>query len=161
MRQELSKMVARAVREAGDAAERLRALDAREKKALAAGTAAGVTSAAGTFGAAMMTGTTAAGVAISSLHGAACTSATLAALGGGSLAAGGLGMAGGAAVLGASCAVPAVLVASLVARGAFTSAGGKGKDVLPWIHNRIPGDGRSSRRLMPPSDPSQESSDKR
>jgi hypothetical protein len=42
----------------------------------------------------MMLGAASSGTAISSLAGAAATNATLAAIGGGSLAAGGLGMAG-------------------------------------------------------------------
>ena len=48
-------------------------------------------------------GTASTGTAISSLSGVAATNATLAWLGGGTLAAGGLGMAGGAIVLGAIC----------------------------------------------------------
>jgi hypothetical protein len=50
------------------------------------------------------------GTAISSLAGAAATNATLAWLGGGSLAAGGLGVAGGAWVLGGLIAGPALAV---------------------------------------------------
>ena len=50
------------------------------------------------------------GTAIASLSGAAATNATLAFFGGGSLAAGGLGMAGGMAVLGGLVAGPALAV---------------------------------------------------
>ncbi len=50
------------------------------------------------------------GAAISGLSGVAATNATLAALGGGTLAAGGGGMAAGAAVLGLTAAVPALLI---------------------------------------------------
>ena len=50
------------------------------------------------------------GATIASLHGAAATNATLAALGGGTLATGGGGMAAGAAVLGFTAVVPALLV---------------------------------------------------
>ena len=49
-------------------------------------------------------GTASTGTAISTLSGAAATKATLAWLGGGTLAAGGLGVAGGAVVLGVLCA---------------------------------------------------------
>lgn len=50
------------------------------------------------------------GTAISTLSGAAATNATLAFFGGGSLAAGGLGVAGGTAVLGGLVAGPALLM---------------------------------------------------
>ena len=56
-----------------------------------------------------------AGTAIATLSGAAATNATLAFFGGGSLAAGGLGMAGGTAVLGGLVAGPALMVMGLVA----------------------------------------------
>ena len=54
------------------------------------------------------------GTAIASLSGAAATNATLAFFGGGSLAAGGLGMAGGTAVLGGLVAGPALAVLGVV-----------------------------------------------
>ena len=74
-----------------------------EDKALTMGTAAGA--GAGLFGADLMLaaattfGTTAAGVSISSLSGAAATNAILAWLGGGTLAAGGAGVVGGEILL--------------------------------------------------------------
>jgi hypothetical protein len=55
-------------------------------------------------------GTAGTGAAIAGLNGVAATNATLAALGGGTLAAGGGGMAAGAAVLGLTAAVPTLLV---------------------------------------------------
>ena len=58
------------------------------------------------------------GTAIASLSGAAATNATLAFFGGGSLAAGGLGMAGGTAVLGGLVAGPALLVMGFVSGAA-------------------------------------------
>ena len=58
-------------------------------------------------------GTASTGTAIASLSGAAATNATLAWFGGGSLASGGLGMAGGTAVLGMAAVGPAALVAGL------------------------------------------------
>ena len=54
------------------------------------------------------------GTAIAGLSGAAATNATLAWLGGGSLAAGGLGIAGGTAVLGGIVAAPVLLVGGLM-----------------------------------------------
>ncbi|MFO7961538.1 MAG: hypothetical protein R6U94_11385 [Nitriliruptoraceae bacterium] len=75
-----------------------------------AGAAAGLITWAGvgTVGAAST------GTAISTLGGAAATNATLAWLGGGSLAAGGMGMAGGMAVLGGLVAAPVLAVGGLV-----------------------------------------------
>ncbi|WOP19531.1 hypothetical protein [Raineyella sp. LH-20] len=55
-------------------------------------------------------GTAGTDAAITGLSGAAATNATLAALGGGTLAAGGGGMAAGAAILGLTAAVPALLI---------------------------------------------------
>ena len=75
-----------------------------------AGTAGGALAALGAYGAAGALATASTGTAIASLSGAAATNATLAFFGGGSLAAGGLGMAGGSAVLGGIVAGPAVLV---------------------------------------------------
>lgn len=75
---------------------------------------AGVAGAAAGFavyGGVMALGAASTGTAISSLAGVAATNATLAALGGGSLATGGLGMAGGTAVLGAAVAGPVLAIA--------------------------------------------------
>lgn len=78
------------------------------------GTAAGVTGGAlaafGAYGAAMTCAHASTGIAISALHGAAASNATLAFFGGGSVAAGGLGMAGGTAVLGGLVAGPALAI---------------------------------------------------
>lgn len=65
----------------------------------------------GAFGGAGMLATASTGTAIGSLSGVAATNATLAWFGGGSLAAGGLGMAGGIAVLGGIVAGPVIAVA--------------------------------------------------
>ena len=82
---------------------------------ISAGAAQGVTAgAAGAFGAYGTVGLIASastGTAISSLSGAAATNATLAWLGGGSLASGGLGIAGGTWVLGGLVAGPALAIA--------------------------------------------------
>ena len=81
----------------------------------AAGTASGALAAFGAYGAAQALAFASTGTAISALSGAAATNATLAFFGGGSLAAGGLGMAGGTVVLGGLVAGPALLVMGLVA----------------------------------------------
>ena len=80
-----------------------------------AGTAGGALIAFGAYGAAQALAVASTGTAIASLSGVAATNATLAFFGGGSLAAGGLGMAGGTAVLGGLVAGPALLVMGLVA----------------------------------------------
>lgn len=66
------------------------------------------------YGGAMMFASASTGTAISSLAGAAATNATLAWFGGGSLAAGGFGMAGGMAVLGGIVAGPVLAVGGLM-----------------------------------------------
>lgn len=73
----------------------------------AAGAAAGFV----VYGGVMALGAASTGTAISSLAGVAATNATLAAIGGGSLATGGLGMAGGTAILGAAVAGPVLAIA--------------------------------------------------
>jgi len=80
----------------------------------AAGIAGGALTALGAYGAATTLATASTGTAIATLSGAAATNATLAFFGGGSLAAGGLGMAGGMAVLGGLVAGPALLVMGLI-----------------------------------------------
>lgn len=82
---------------------------------MTAGVAGGALTALGAYNAAMALGTASTGAAISTLSGAAATNATLAFFGGGSLAAGGLGMAGGTMVLGGLVAGPALLVMGLIA----------------------------------------------
>ncbi len=63
------------------------------------------------YGGVMALGAASTGTAISALSGVAATNATLAAIGGGSLATGGLGMAGGTAILGAAVAAPVLAIA--------------------------------------------------
>ena len=88
---------------------------------LASGAMAGALTAFGAYGAAGTLATASTGTAIASLSGAAATNATLAFFGGGSLAAGGLGIAGGTAVLGGLVAGPALAVLGFVV-GAKASA---------------------------------------
>lgn len=82
------------------------------------GVGAGALAAFGAYSATMTFAAASTGTAIASLSGVAATNATLAFLGGGSLAAGGLGMAGGMAVLGGLVAGPALAVMGFVALGA-------------------------------------------
>lgn len=81
---------------------------------LAAGVAGGGVAALGAYGEVSVLGVASTGTAISALSGAAATNATLAWLGGGSLAAGGLGVAGGMAVLGGVVLAPALLIGSFL-----------------------------------------------
>ena len=86
------------------------------------GAAAGGFAASGAATAVVMAlGTASTGVPIASLSGAAATNATLAALGGGSLAAGGGGMALGTTVLGAATLGVGLLIGGVI----FGIAGGK------------------------------------
>lgn len=78
---------------------------------------AGAATNAGVMGAATAFGTASTGAAITGLSGIAAENAMLAFLGGGSLAAGGGGMALGAAALNAVVIGPAVLVGGFVAKG--------------------------------------------
>jgi len=78
------------------------------------GVAGGALTAFGAWGAAQALATASTGTAISTLSGAAATNATLAFFGSGSLASGGLGMAGGAYVLGGLVIGPALAVMGLI-----------------------------------------------
>ena len=79
-----------------------------------AGAIGGALTALGAYSAASAFATASTGTAIATLSGAAATNATLAFFGGGSLAAGGLGMAGGMMVLGGLVAGPALMVMGLI-----------------------------------------------
>ena len=81
----------------------------------AAGAAAATGAAASfaVYGGVMTFAAASTGTPIATLSGAAAYNATMAAIGGGSLAAGGWGMAGGAMVLGAAAAAPILAVAGL------------------------------------------------
>lgn len=78
------------------------------------GTAGGFAAAGATTSAVMALGTASTGTAISSLSGVAATNATFAALGGGSIAAGGGGMALGTAVLGGATLGAGILVGGII-----------------------------------------------
>lgn len=78
------------------------------------GALGGALTAFGAYSAAMTFASASTGTAIATLSGAAATNATLAFFGGGSLAAGGLGIAGGTTVLGGLVAGPALAVMGFV-----------------------------------------------
>lgn len=78
--------------------------------ALGTGALLGIASNGGAWALASAVGTASTGTAIGSLSGAAAVNATLAWLGGGSLAAGGMGMAGGMAILGGITFAPVLAV---------------------------------------------------
>ena len=86
--------------------------------ALGAGALAGLA----TYGSVGLLGTASTGTAIGGLSGVAATNATLAWLGGGSLATGGFGMAGGTAVLGGIVAAPVLLMGGLLLAARATAA---------------------------------------
>ena len=97
------------IREIRDAAIHMKEVVGGAAGALGSGALAGL-AAYGSVGLASAS----TGTAIAGLSGAAATNATLAWLGGGSLAAGGLGIAGGTAVLGGIVAAPVLLVGGLM-----------------------------------------------
>jgi len=102
-------------------------------------TAAGAAFAAsqGTIGLVGLFGAASTGTAISSLSGAAAWNATLAALGGGSLAAGGGGMALGAAVLGGITVAPALLIGGFVLAGEGEKALTEAQDFIAQVDVEI------------------------
>lgn len=79
------------------------------------GLAGGAATAFGAYSAATTFASASTGAAISSLSGAAASNATLAFFGGGSIAAGGMGISGGTAVLGGLVAGPALMVMGFIA----------------------------------------------
>ena len=83
-------------------------------KGVLSGATGGALTAFGAYSAAATFATASTGTAIGTLSGAAASNATLAFFGGGSLATGGLGVAGGTAVLGGLVAGPALLVMGII-----------------------------------------------
>lgn len=104
-------------------------------KGLAAGALMGI----GASSLAASIGTASTGTAIATLSGAAATNATLAWLGGGSLAAGGFGIAGGTALLGGIGVAPMLLFTGMKAKSAaehkLTSATEYESNILAEISN--------------------------
>jgi hypothetical protein len=97
---------------------------------LGAGFGGGAALAFGAYNGTMLLATASTGTAISSLGGVAATNATLAWLGGGSLAAGGYGMAGGMMVLGGIIAGPALAIFGHI-------VGNKGEEALNKAKSNI------------------------
>lgn len=97
---------------------------------LGAGVSSGAALAFGAYNGTMMLATASTGTAISSLSGVAATNATLAWLGGGSIAAGGGGMALGSAVLGGVVAGPALAIFGHI-------MGNKGEEALNLAYANI------------------------
>lgn len=97
---------------------------------LGAGFGGGAALAFGAYNGTMLLATASTGTAISSLGGVAATNATLAWLGGGSLAAGGYGMVGGMMVLGGIVAGPALAIFGHV-------LGSKGEEALNNARSNI------------------------
>lgn len=97
------------------------------KTALAGGSAA-VAAAVGIPAAVAAHGVASTGIAISALHGVAAHNAVLAAIGGGSVATGGLGMTGGAIILGSTASVAAIAAAGVVASAVFSKKLTEAKD---------------------------------
>lgn len=93
-----------------DAATRMEEVVGGTAGALGSGALAGLAA----YGSVGLLASASTGTAIAGLSGAAATNATLAWLGGGSLAAGGFGIAGGTAVLGGIVAAPVLLVGGLM-----------------------------------------------
>ncbi len=116
--EKLERLVAREFKlfHAGEAEEGPVSIDIEEVSSdvfrpVLTGGLAGVSAGAGAVGLMTALGTAGTGTALSSLTGMAYIKATLAALGGGPLYAGGAGMMGGAIVLGLSVLTPAAVVA--------------------------------------------------
>lgn len=96
--------------------------------------ASGALTALAAYGGVQMLAAASTGTAISTLSGAAATNATLAWLGGGSLAAGGLGMAGGTIVLGGVVAGPILAVGGLMLAASAEAAVDDAKRNLAKAH---------------------------
>lgn len=93
--------------------------------------------AAGVYGAVGALGTASTGTAIAGLSGAAATKATLAWLGGGSLATGGLGIAGGAWVLGGIVAGPALAITGFTLASQAEEALTKAEEYAAEVKQKI------------------------
>ncbi|MDJ0615260.1 MAG: hypothetical protein QNJ63_00720 [Calothrix sp. MO_192.B10] len=106
-------------------------------KAIGAATAGATAGYSGAMSLATSVGVASTGTAISGLSGAAATNATLAWLGGGSLAAGGGGMALGSLVLGGITIGPAVLIGGFVIAGEGEKALTKAREYEAKVNTEI------------------------
>lgn len=106
---DMPPMTEKELQELGELSIRMEEVVAGGVGALGAGGLAGLAA----YGGTMAFATASTGTAIGALSGVAATNATLAWLGGGSLAAGGFGMAGGAMVLGGIVAAPVLAIGGM------------------------------------------------
>lgn len=102
---------------------------------MAGGAVAGVASAYAVYGGVMSLAAASTGTAISSLSGVAAYNATLAAIGGGSIASGGFGMAVGAKILGGVVAAPIALAAGFAYASYGAEALKKARESLKEAEN--------------------------
>ena len=107
------------------------------EKGLASGAASGALMGLGAYGSVGMLASASTGTATASLSGAAATNATLAWLGGGSLAAGGFGMAVGMVVLGGLVAGPAIAITGFVMASKAEEALTKARDYESEVDQAI------------------------
>jgi hypothetical protein len=89
------------------------------------------------YGGAVALGTASAGAALAGLHGVAFTNALLAFFGGGSLAAGGLGMAGGTLILGGIAVAPVILVGGGIFLGIALNQKKKAQEAVDKANDAI------------------------
>lgn len=97
----------------------------------------GAAAAYAVYGGVMAFAAASTGTSIAALSGAAAYNATLAAIGGGSLAAGGFGMAGGAAILGGVVLAPVLAIAGLAYASHAEKALEHARDTKQQVHDAI------------------------
>lgn len=97
----------------------------------------GAAAAYAVYGGVMAFAAASTGTSIAALSGAAAYNATLAAIGGGSLAAGGFGMAGGAAILGGVVLAPVLAIAGLAYASHAEKALEHARDTEQQVHDAI------------------------
>lgn len=102
-------------------------------KTVVGGGVSGAAAGFAVYGGVMALGAASTGTPIAALSGAAAYNATMAAIGGGSLAAGGWGMAGGAMILGGAVVAPVLAVAGI----AFAIHGSKALDNALEVREQI------------------------
>jgi len=100
----------------------------------AMGTAGGFAAAGATLAAVTALGTASTGTAIASLSGVAATNATLAVLGGGSIAAGGGGMALGSTILGATTLGAGIMIGGIIFNVVGSSLSDKADEAFRQVH---------------------------
>jgi|26BtaG_2_1085354.scaffolds.fasta_scaffold03419_1 hypothetical protein len=102
---------------------------------LAGGALGGTAAAYAVYGGVMALAAASTGTPIAALSGVAAYNATMAAIGGGSLAAGGLGMAGGAAILGGVVAAPVLAIAGWAFASHAEEALSKAQQIKDEVQN--------------------------